>query len=60
VLRVELDRRDPLEALHAMLDWTFGEFEFVACPVVVNDEVGMPTSQLVLTHAQRQDESRRS
>lgn len=59
VLRVELDEREPLEALHAMLDWTAGEFEFVACPVVVSDEVGMPTSQVVLAHAQRQDESRR-
>ena len=59
VLRVELDQRSPLEALHAMLDWGFGEFEFVACPVVVTDEVGMPTSQVVLSHAQRQDESRR-
>lgn len=59
VLRVELDRRTPLDALHAMLDWTDGEFEFVACPVVVTDEVGMPTSQLVLTHAQLTDESRR-
>jgi hypothetical protein len=59
VLRVELDHREPLDALHAMLDWTLGEFEFVACPVVVTDEVGMPTGQVVLSHAQRQDESRR-
>lgn len=59
VLRVELDHRQGIEALHAMLDWGTGEFEFVACPVVVTDEVGMPSSQLVLSHAQRHDESRR-
>lgn len=59
VLRAELDHRQGLEALHAMLDWELGEFEFVACPVVVSDEVGLSTSQIVLSHAQRADESRR-
>ncbi len=57
VLRVELGQRDSRDALFHMLDWNDGEFEFVACPVVVTDEIGLASSQLVLSHAQAQDEA---
>ncbi len=57
ILRVELGQSSALEAIYAMLDWPDGEFEFVACPVVVGDEIGLPSSQLVISHAQRADEA---
>lgn len=57
VLRVELDHQSSRDALFKMLDWEDGEFEFVACPVVVSDEIGQASSQLVLSHAQARDEA---
>ncbi|MEZ4368467.1 MAG: response regulator [Kofleriaceae bacterium] len=49
----------PRDRLRAVLAWTEGQFEFTACTVAGVDEVGVPTTQLLLEHAQRTDEEAR-
>ena len=40
-----------------VLGWDNGQFEFNACPVAGDDEVGVPTTHLLLEHARVADES---
>ncbi len=51
---------DPLSRLMAVLDWSDGNFEFTRCEVVGTDEIGLPTSRLLLEHARRHDEANRA
>lgn len=46
--------------LMAVLDWTRGQFEFTGCEVVGADEIGLPTTQLLLEHARVRDEADRN
>jgi len=39
-----------------VLDWKEGQFEFTACEVVGNDEVGLATQHVLLEHARVRDE----
>ncbi len=48
--------RDARERLMSLLDWTAGAFEFSGCEVVGTDELGMPTTQMLLEHARISDE----
>lgn len=43
--------------LMAVLDWAAGQFEFTGCEVVGADEIGLPTTQLLLEHARVRDEA---
>jgi DNA-binding response OmpR family regulator/Tfp pilus assembly protein PilZ len=45
------------ERLMRVLDWKSGQFEFMAGPVAVVDEVDASTTNILLEHAQRQDEA---
>jgi len=54
------DDDDALTRLMAVLDWTDGNFEFTRCEVVGTDEIGLPTSRLLLEHARRHDEADRA
>jgi hypothetical protein len=58
VVKVELGKSDaPARArLMAVLDWAAGHFEFSGCEVVGADEIGLPTTQLLLEHARVRDE----
>jgi DNA-binding response OmpR family regulator len=61
VLRVSvsgrLDRAEPIERLMHILDWGQGRFELADDDGVADqDEIGLPTSQLLLEHARRRDE----
>jgi DNA-binding response OmpR family regulator len=47
---------DARERLMRILDWTAGHFEFSGCEVVGADELGRPTTQILLEHAQSSDE----
>lgn len=53
------DAGDPRSRLMSVLDWTEGNFEFTRCEVVGTDEVGLPTSRLLLEHARIRDEEAR-
>ena len=44
----------------AVLDWHAGHFEFSSCEVVGADELGLPTTQLLLEHARVRDEALRA
>lgn len=44
------------ERLMNVLDWTAGAFEFSGCEVVGADELGLPTTQMLLEHARLSDE----
>ena len=46
------------ELLMRLLDWQSGNFEFVACQVYDEDEIGRGTTQLLLEHARARDEAR--
>ncbi|MBK9031502.1 MAG: DUF4388 domain-containing protein [Myxococcales bacterium] len=61
VVKVEANPADdaPRLRLMAVLDWTRGHFEFTGCEVVGADEIGLPTTQLLLEHARVRDESAR-
>lgn len=58
VIRVEAGEPDlPVrDRLAAVLDWATGEFEFASCTVGGDDEVGIPTTVLLLDHARIKDE----
>jgi CheY-like chemotaxis protein len=60
VVKVELGDADvPARSrLMTLLDWEGGVFEFTACEVVGNDDVGVGTQQLLLEHARLRDEER--
>lgn len=47
-----------LTRMMRVLDWRDGNFEFTSCEVVGTDELGWPTSQLLLEHARVHDEDR--
>jgi CheY-like chemotaxis protein/Tfp pilus assembly protein PilZ len=47
------------DRLAAVLDWASGEFEFASCTVGGDDEVGIPTTVLLLDHARIKDERSR-
>jgi CheY-like chemotaxis protein len=52
---------ESFDRLMMVLDWDQGNFEFTRCEVVGSDEIGQPTSRLLLEHARVRDEqSRRS
>ncbi len=62
VLRVSVSGRlntaEPLERMMHILDWNRGRFELADDDGVADqDEVGLPTSQLLLEHARRRDEN---
>jgi CheY-like chemotaxis protein len=61
IVKVEgpIDDGDARERVMLVLDWIDGNFEFVACEVVGADEIGMPTTSLLLEHARFSDESTR-
>ena len=61
VVKVEADSLgdDAVTAMMTVLDWHLGSFEFIACEVAGTDELGMPTSQILLEHARLRDEARR-
>src|SRR6185369_2433260 len=46
----------PVPRLMKILDWHAGSFEFIACEVVGEDEIGLPTQHLLLEHARLRDE----
>ncbi len=60
VVRVQVSgphgEAEPLERLMHVLDWTRGRFELADDDGVAQDEIGLPTSQLLLEHARRSDE----
>ena len=62
-VRIEIDGMpvsgldDP--ALHALLGWTRGQFEFAAGEVVCTDALGTTVNALLLEHARRSDENNR-
>lgn len=61
VLRVSvsgrLNKAEPIERLMHILDWGQGRFELADDDGVADqDEIGQPTSQLLLEHARRRDE----
>ncbi len=61
VVKIEAHGPDSArDRLMAVLDWTAGEFEFSGCEVVGTDEIDQATTQLLLEHARRSDERRRS
>ncbi|MEJ7729831.1 MAG: response regulator [Polyangiaceae bacterium] len=53
------DRRGSLDNAIMVLGWDRGEFEFVGCEVVEDDEIGLSTTHLVLEAARRHDEETR-
>lgn len=61
VVKVEAGADDapPRARLMGLLDWPGGHFEFSSCEVVGSDEVGVPTTQLLLEHARVRDETSR-
>lgn len=60
VVKVEAEGLgDAVSAMMTLLDWHLGRFEFIACEVAGADELGMPTSQILLEHARLRDEERR-
>lgn len=61
VVKVEADGigEDAVSAMMTILDWHHGRFEFIACEVAGSDELGMPTSQILLEHARLRDEAER-
>jgi CheY-like chemotaxis protein len=62
-LRIELDDEllpeSPQAAIFRLLDWTGGNFEFVAGAVEGEDEIGMTLTALLLEHARLRDEEKR-
>jgi CheY-like chemotaxis protein/Tfp pilus assembly protein PilZ len=62
VLKVESesDSGKSFDLLMRVLDWDAGNFEFAACQVYDEDEIGRGTTQLLLEHARVRDEQRRS
>jgi hypothetical protein len=46
-----------IERFFHALDWTHGQFELSAAEVNIEDEVGLPTSYVLLEHARRKDEA---
>lgn len=62
VVKIEADGvgTDAVSAMMTLLDWHHGRFEFIACEVAGTDELGMPTSQILLEHARLRDEATRS
>ncbi len=50
--------RPPRQQVMDVLDWIGGNFEFTACEVVGGDDIGLPTSSLLLEHARLRDEAR--
>lgn len=61
VVKVEADgiTAEPRATMMTLLDWDHGSFEFITCEVAGKDELDMPTSQMLLEHARRRDESSR-
>lgn len=61
VMKIEADNLgdDKVAAMMTMLDWQHGRFELIACEVAGADELGMPTSQILLEHARLRDEAAR-
>ena len=50
---------EPLDKVMTVLGWTEGSFEFAACEVVGEDELGRSTSALLIEHARISDERER-
>jgi CheY-like chemotaxis protein len=60
IVRVESSLgEDSRRNVMAVLGWTDGSFEFIAGEVVGRDEIGVPTSHLLLEHARVSDEDAR-
>ena len=61
VVKVEAESLgdDAVTAMMTVLDWHQGRFEFISCEIAGTDELGMPTSQILLEHARLRDEARR-
>jgi CheY-like chemotaxis protein/Tfp pilus assembly protein PilZ len=60
VVKVEGPGATSTQSLMDLLDWKRGTFEFIATEVVGEDEVGLPTSNLLLEHARMCDERDRA
>jgi DNA-binding response OmpR family regulator len=59
VVRVESpEGEQPRERMMKLLDWTSGDFQFLACRVEDRDDIGLSTTQLLLEHARRRDEEK--
>ncbi len=60
VVKIELpeehDHKQGLDRFFVPLGWGAGQFELATSDVTVADEVGLPTSFVLLEHARRQDE----
>lgn len=63
VIRVSLTgsghEGEPIDRLMRVLSWSKGRFELAEDEVTGEDEIGLPTSQLLLEHARRHDEDSR-
>jgi DNA-binding response OmpR family regulator/Tfp pilus assembly protein PilZ len=61
VIKVEASEMGstPRDRLFAVMDWSSGEFEFASCTVGGTDELGIPTTPLLLEHARIKDERSR-
>ncbi len=62
VRRAQIGGKGPVQrdAVYAMVAWPDGNFEFTPMPLRIPDEVGCPTTQLLLESARRIDEGRRT
>lgn len=63
VMRIDLgaehDDLNGLARFFHVLDWEAGRFELTAADVLVDDDLGLPTSFALLEHARRRDEAGR-
>ena len=61
ILKVEMSATNgaprPRDKLMRLLDWRDGQFEFSPMAIGGRDEIGVSTTQLLLEHARRHDES---
>lgn len=53
------DAAEPMQRIMRVLDWSDGNFEFVACEVVGSNELNIETTRLLLEHARIRDEAKR-
>ena len=62
IVRVELppchDARTGIDRVFFALGWQAGQFELSAAEVLVEDEIELPTSYILLEYARRQDEDK--
>jgi DNA-binding response OmpR family regulator len=58
-LRSDYDELTGLDRFFHVLDWQGGRFELTEAEVFTEDELGLPTSFVLIEHARRQDEAAR-